>query len=172
MTVETQGTQPVVPAERPRGLYTARVDAKGRLKLPSAYQKYLDALQQKSFFVTTLDETTVYIFTLDEWKKKEELLENPSTGDEVELFEMLRFTANDYGADAVIDGEGRMLMPQRLREEFKIQDAPVWLQCDRDSIKVLNEEQYRAMQRKVNKPTLATAVSAMKLKENQAKATS
>ena len=167
MTVEAQGAQPVVPAERPRGLYTARVDAKGRLKLPSAFQKYLESLQQKNFFITTTNETTLYIFPLDEWKKKEAYLDNPSTEEEVELFESLRFTADKFGADAVIDGEGRMLVPQLLREQFKIQDAPVWLQCGKDSIEVLNEDEFRARERKADPAKLAKANIALKLKERK-----
>ena len=114
-----------------------------------------------------MDETTVYIFPLDEWKKKEDYLENPSTEEEVELFGVLRFTADKYGADAVIDGEGRMLLPQMLRESFKIHDAQIWLQCDKDSIKILNEDQYRAMERKVDKVTLSKAVTKLKLKEHK-----
>ena len=168
MTVETQGAQqPVAPAERPRGLYTARVDSKGRLKLPSAFQKFLEALQQKNFFITTTDETTVYIFPLDEWKKKEAHLENPSNEEEVELFDSLRFTADKFGADAIIDAEGRMLLPQPLREHFKIQDAQVWLQCRPDSIELLNEDEYRARERAADKAKLAKANIALKLKERK-----
>lgn len=167
MTVDTQGSEPVAPAERPRGIYTARVDAKGRLKLPSAFQKFLEALQQKSFFVTTTDETTVYIYPLTEWKKKEALLEDPADAEEVELFDSLRFTADKFGADAVIDGEGRMLLPQPLREHFKIQDAQVWLQCRPDSIELLNEDEYRARERSADKAKLAKANVALKLKERK-----
>ena len=167
MTVESQGSEPIAPAERPRGIYTARVDAKGRLKLPSAFQKFLEALQQKNFFITTTDETTVYIYPLTEWKKKEALLENPSDAEEVELFDSLRFTADKFGADAVVDGEGRMLLPQLLREHFKIQDAPVWLQCRPDSIELLNEDEYRARERAASKDKLAKANIALKLKEKK-----
>lgn len=167
MSVEPQDTLPVVPAERPRGIYTARVDSKGRLKLPSAFQKFLEALQQKNFFITTTDETTVYIFPLNEWKKKEALLENPADADEVELFDSLRFTADKFGADAVVDGEGRMLLPQLLREHFKIQDAQVWLQCRTDSIEVLNEDEYRARERAADKAKLLRANTALKLKERK-----
>lgn len=167
MAVDSQGSEAVVPAERPRGLYTARVDAKGRLKLPSAFQKFLEALQQKNFFITTTDETTVYIYPLSEWKKKEAFLENPVDAEEVELFDSLRFTADKFGADAVMDGEGRMLLPQPLREHFKIQDAQVWLQCRPDSIEVLNEDEYRARERSADKAKLARANIALKLKERK-----
>ena len=167
MSVDLQTTLPVPVAERPRGLYPARVDAKGRLKLPSAFQKFIEALQQKNFFITTIDETTVYIFPLNEWKKKEAHLENPVNEDEVDLFNSLLFTADKYGADAVIDSEGRMLLPQLLRERFKIQDAQVWLQCRPDSIELLNEDEFHARERKADPAKLARANVALKLKERK-----
>jgi len=159
--------EPVAPAERPRGIYTARVDNKGRLKLPSAFQKFLESLQAKNFFITTTNETTVYIYPLSEWKRKEALLENPADEEEVELFDSLRFTADKYGADAVIDGEGRMLLPQPLREHFKMQDAQVWLQCSSSFIEVLNEDEYRARERSADKAKLAKANTLLKLKERK-----
>lgn len=167
MAVEPLGTEPVVPAERPRGLYGARVDNKGRLKLPSAFQRFLESLQQKSYFITTTNETTVYIYPLDEWKKKEAQLESGSTPEEIEMFDAVRFVADKYGADAAIDGEGRMLLPQVLREHFKMQDAQVWLQCRQAFIEVLNEDEFRARERGADKAKLAKANTLLTLKERK-----
>jgi MraZ protein len=160
---EIQGSEPVVPAERPRGFYTARVDAKGRLKLPSAFQKYLASLKEENYFITTTNETTVYIYPLSEWKKNEAILDNPGNADHVEMFEAVRFVVDKYGADAAIDGEGRMLIPQLLREAFKIQDAQVYLQCGDRVIEVLNEEEYKARERAADKAKLARAKTELKL---------
>jgi MraZ protein len=163
VTVESQGSEPVVPAERPRGMYAARVDAKGRLKLPSAFQKYLASLKEESYFITTTNETTVYIYPLSEWKKNEALLANPGTEEQVDLFDAVRFVADKYGADAAIDGEGRMLVPQLLREAFKIQDAQVYLQCGDRVVEVMNEEEYKARERAADKAKLAKAKTQLKL---------
>ena len=83
------------------------------------------------------------------------------------LYDSLRFTADKYGADAVIDGEGRMLLPQPLREHFKMQDAQVWLQCGSSFIEVLNEDEYRARERSADKAKLAKANVLLKLKERK-----
>ena len=164
MADETTAVVSVDPVERPRGIYTARVDAKGRLKLPSAFQKFLASLKEENFFITTTNETTVYIYPLSEWKKFEARLDSPENEEQVDMFQAVRFVADKYGADAAIDGEGRMLLPQPLRGEFKMQDAQVYLQCGRNVIEVLNEEEYRARERAADKVKLAKANTLLALK--------
>jgi MraZ protein len=161
---ETQGIAPIVPGERPRGIYAARVDTKGRLKLPSAFQKYLSSLKEEHYFITTTNETTVYIYPLSEWKKVEALLDHPDSEEQVDMFKAVRFVADKYGADAVMDGEGRMLLPQQLRAEFKMQESQVYLQCGRNVIEVMNEEEYRARERAADKAKLAKANTLLALK--------
>ena len=41
--------------EPPNGMYPARVDDKGRLKLPVGFQEYISGLPEKKLFVTSLD---------------------------------------------------------------------------------------------------------------------
>jgi len=163
LSIESPVSEPVVPGERPRGIYDARVDAKGRLKLPSAFQKYLASLGDEQYFITTTNETTVYIYPLSEWKKNEAVLDNPGNEEQVDLFAAVKFVADKYGADATMDGEGRMLVPQKLREAFKIQDAPVHLQCGDRVVEVLNEEEYNARERASDKAKLAKAKTQLKL---------
>ena len=150
--------------EKPRGHYKATVDSKGRLKLPSAYQKFLASLNEKSFYVTTTNEKTVYIYPLSEWKKVEEWLAKPANESQVKPFKALRFVTGKYGADAVIDGEGRMTMPQMMRELFKIVGSDVHLAYDKNYIEVFSEEEYKAMERlNSDKQLLDQANSALEL---------
>ena len=164
MAEEVAAIVSVDPAERPRGIYTARVDAKGRLKLPSAFQKFLASLKEDHYFITTTNETTVYIYPLSEWKKFEASLDQPENEEQVDMFAAVRFVADKYGADAVIDGEGRMLLPQPVRAEFKMHDAQVYVQCGRNRIEVLNEDEYRARERAADKVKLAKANTLLALK--------
>ena len=41
------------PLEPPRGIYPARLDDKGRLKLPVQFQQYLAAFPEKKLFVAS-----------------------------------------------------------------------------------------------------------------------
>ena len=58
--VETVSLGPVV--ESPRGIYPARVDEKGRLKLPADFQRFLQESGATKVFITSFDELTVSIF--------------------------------------------------------------------------------------------------------------
>lgn len=120
-------------------------------------------MNDESYFITTTNETTVYIYPLTEWKKNELLLDKPANPDQVELFEAVRFIADKYGADAAIDGEGRMLIPQLLRETFKIHDAQVHLQCGDRVVEILNDEEFKARERAADKAKLARAKTELKL---------
>ena len=164
LTVDSPSSEPLAAVEKPRGHYKATVDNKGRLKLPSAFQKYLALLSEKSFFVTTTNETTVYVYPLSEWKKVEEHLDNPQNDEQVELFDHVRFVSGKFGGDAVIDGEGRMTLPQPLREAFKMVGSDVYLQCGKGMIEVIGEEEYKAMDRAYSdKQKLAKANTLLRL---------
>ena len=158
---ETSG--PVAAVEYPRGLFTARVDVKGRVKLPVAFQKYFEAVGVKNFYITTKDERLVYICPLELWKEKERILDNPGREDLVEVYETVRFVVNKYGGDATLDGEGRVTLSQELRKHFELVDAPVWLQYSKGEILMYNEAEYKARETDV-KAKLAEAKPSLVLK--------
>jgi len=45
-------------------MYPARVDDKGRLKLPVGFQQYFAGLQEKKLFVTSLDRRIGQIYSI------------------------------------------------------------------------------------------------------------
>lgn len=161
MIVETQDSP--VRAERPRKLTDVTVDVKGRLKLPSNFQDFFRTSETKDFFITTTDKKSVYIFPLEQWKKWEERMTRPVNADEVELFEVLSFISKKFGDDASVDKDGRLLLPKMLRDHFKMNDTKVWLECKDDSIRVLNEEQYLALELAADEDKLKRANALMKL---------
>ena len=57
--------------EAPRGFFTARVDEKGRLKLPAEITEYLAALGEQQVFVTTVNGTTARIYPISVWRRNE-----------------------------------------------------------------------------------------------------
>ena len=48
--------------EHPRGIYPARVDDKGRIKLPADFHRYLTEIGATRVFVTSFDELTIALF--------------------------------------------------------------------------------------------------------------
>ena len=152
------------PLEHPRGIYTARVDAKGRLKLPAAFVKYLSSHKHKDFFVTSTNKRSFYIYTLPQWKRVEEVIDNPDNPEEYKMFKATRHTAGKYGADATVDSEGRMLIPQLLREDLQVHDKPVWLEYVKGSIEVYGEDVYQERERESDLMTLAKSDEALALK--------
>jgi MraZ protein len=133
----------------PLGIYPARVDEKGRLKLPTDFQEYLKAIfareaSQRSVFITSLDLRTVRIYPLYLWKSNENLLEqeieDPDTAAD------LAFLAKDLGGSSELDSQGRVLVPAELRQLLNLESKPVYLECYKGRISVLTEEVYRAQQ--------------------------
>ena len=54
-----------------RGNHPAKVDEKGRLKMPSAFKQLVDATSVTQFYVTSTDGKSAEIWPLPEWEKRE-----------------------------------------------------------------------------------------------------
>ena len=131
--------------EPPRGSFQARVDEKGRLKLPAVFLQYLSDLGEPKVFITSLDTITGRVYPISVWKDNEALFE--STAEEPEAAADVAWVANHFGADSDIDGQGRVLMPTDLRRHLKIENESVWLDCYKGRINVYSTAEYE--QRKV-----------------------
>jgi len=97
-----------------RGNYAAKIDDKGRLKIPNAFRGLVEGKHGKEVFVTSLTGEYVRIYPMPVWLALEERLARaPST-----LPARNRFLdrVNYYGQAAEIDTQGRVLIHQRLRE--------------------------------------------------------
>ena len=60
------------PVEPPRGMYAARVDDKGRVKMPVDFQRYFEELAEGKFFITSLDRRIGQVYPLSVWRQNEE----------------------------------------------------------------------------------------------------
>jgi MraZ protein len=136
--VEDAFKTPVV--DPPRGIYPARVDDKGRLKLPAVFHQYLARWGEPRVFVTSLDTRMARIYPIALWRDNEALFEQYS--DDPDGASDIAFVANDLGADAEIDGQGRVLMPQEMRRLLGIENQPVWLDCYKGRINVYSKAVY------------------------------
>lgn len=97
-----------------RGSYTARVDEKGRMKIPAAFLQVLREKYSGNFFVTSHNGQFVRIYPLEEWNVVEErLAQVSSTSRAKKKFLNL---VNYYGQVVSLDKQGRLLIPVLLRD--------------------------------------------------------
>ena len=76
---ETNG-QKAIRAEPPLGIFEAKCDEKGRLKLPVRFATYLKALGVHRVFITTLDLAIAGIYTETVWESNQNLFDNAAGG--------------------------------------------------------------------------------------------
>jgi len=97
-----------------RGNYAAKIDDKGRLKIPNAFRALIDKAHGNELFVTSLTGESVRIYPMPVWLALEERLARaPSTHPSRNRF---LDRVNYYGQPAEIDAQGRVVIHQRLRE--------------------------------------------------------
>lgn len=125
----------------PRGFFSARVDEKGRLKLPAAMAQYLAALGEQRVFITTLDRSAARIYPISVWQETEKMLEE--AGEDVDARDDVAMVAYHFGADSDIDPQGRVLVPTELRRELKFENEQVHLRCFKQRIEVIGDESYQ-----------------------------
>ena len=97
-----------------RGNAPARIDDKGRLKVPTSFRALLEGKYGRELFLTSLTGENVRIYPMPVWLETEQkLAEMPSTHPS-----RIRFLdrANYYGQIAELDAQGRVIIPVRLRE--------------------------------------------------------
>ena len=120
-----------------RGNHLAKVDEKGRLKLPSAFKQLVDAAHVTQFYVTSTDGKSAEIWPLPEWEKREEQLADASTMDDA-VKKYLNMTSY-YGQQVEMDSQARLLLPQILRSSAAL-DAEVTVFGMRTYLEVHNRE--------------------------------
>ena len=122
-----------------RGNHQAKVDEKGRLKLPSAFKQLMDAAHVTQFYVTSTDGKSAEIWPLPEWEKREAQLADSSTLDDA-VRKYLNLTSY-YGQQVEMDNQARLLLPQILRGSARL-DAEVTVFGMRTYLEVHNREAF------------------------------
>jgi MraZ protein len=145
----------------PRGLYPARVDDKGRLKLPAAFKTFLDERGEKDVFVTSFDGRIARIYTPAVWAETEAFLTRD--GDDFEVREQMYYDAMRFGADSRLDDQGRILINTELRREMGVENQPIKLMFYRGVIQFWSEATD------AEKQAAAGQVSAAERKEQEKK---
>jgi MraZ protein len=101
-----------------RGNHPTRVDEKGRLKVPAEYKRVVDEKYGTQFYITSLDGTVAQIYPFEEWERIEQKLAGLSTFNPTKKKFLER--VNYWGQQVEMDGQGRLLIPQLLRDAAQI----------------------------------------------------
>ena len=101
-----------------RGNHPTRVDEKGRLKVPAEFKRVIDEKYGTQFYITSLDGKVAQVYPFEEWERIEQKLESLSTYNPTKKKFLNR--VNYYGQVVEMDGQGRLLIPQILRESAQI----------------------------------------------------
>jgi MraZ protein len=96
-----------------RGNIPAKVDEKGRLKIPAAFLEELKGFGDQ-FYVTSETGETARIYPMKIWEEIEAKLSRLSSHNRTK--EKFLTWTNYYGQAVEIDGQGRILIPPVLRE--------------------------------------------------------
>ena len=123
-----------------RGNHPTRVDEKGRLKVPAEFKRVIDEKYNAQFYITSLDGKVAQLYPFEEWERIEQKLAALSTYNPTKK----RFLArvNYWGQTVEMDGQGRLLMPQLLRDSAQIK-GEVAVTGNLTYLEVRNLEAYR-----------------------------
>jgi MraZ protein len=100
-----------------RGNCPAKVDEKGRLKIPAVF---LEGLKEfgTQFYITSITGEDARIYPLSVWSEIEDRLAAMPSQHEGKRKFLLR--TSYYGQQVEVDGQGRLLLPGVLRESAQL----------------------------------------------------
>lgn len=122
-----------------RGNAFARLDPKGRLKVPASFRRILIETYGCQLFVTSLTGASVRVYPLAVFAKIEKKLTNSSAM--APLVARLRTAVNYYGQEVEMDGQGRVLVSPLLRDRAELHEELVVL-GQGDYLEVSNRRKF------------------------------
>ena len=97
-----------------RGNHPARIDDKGRIKIPNGFRTLVESNYGPDLFVTSVTGEQVLLYPMSVWLEIErKLAAVPSTNPSKARF---LDRVNFFGQAVTMDKQGRVVLPQMLRE--------------------------------------------------------
>jgi transcriptional regulator MraZ len=124
-----------------RGNAPAKIDDRGRLKMPSAFRAVIQQEHGRELFVTSLTGDSVRIYPMPVWLELEgRLAQMPSTHpSRMKFLDRVNF----YGQVAELDPQGRVLIHPRLRDSAQM-TGEVDVLGQQSFVEVWNHERFLA----------------------------
>ena len=132
-----------------RGTSSINLDAKGRLAVPTRYRSELQESCENQMVITVaVNERCVglrgclWLYPLHEWEKLEEkIVDLPSTN--IAAGKLRRFLIGNAN-ECEMDGQGRLLLPEKLRQLAKLEKHVV-LSGQLNKFEIWNEDVWNAI---------------------------
>jgi MraZ protein len=123
-----------------RGRHPATVDEKGRMKVPAAF---LEKLRRggNRFYITSETGDHAWVFPLKAWEEIEKRVAKLSTHNRARQKFLDR--TSYYGQEVELDAQGRLLLPQTLRELANLMEGEVAVLGNLTYLKVWNDALFR-----------------------------
>ncbi len=122
-----------------RGSFPARIDDKGRLKVPTVFRGVIQDQQGPDVFVTSVTGECVRIYPIQVWLEIEQKLSRIPANHPSRLKFLDR--VNYYGQTGELDAQGRVVIPAHLRDSASIVgDVRVFGRID--YLEVWNDERF------------------------------
>ena len=118
----------------------AKIDEKGRLKVPATFRKIIEERYGPDCFITSTDGDRALVYPLSVWFEFQSRLAKVPTTSQAK--NKLLERVNYFGQVASIDAQGRVLVPAVLRDVAGISDDVVVL-GSQDHLIVWNEERMK-----------------------------
>ena len=101
-----------------RGSSPAKIDTKGRLKVPTEFRRILEERHGPEVFITSVLGRSASLYPLEAWERIEQKLADvPSSNRSKQRF---LERVNHFGQQLRLDAQGRVVIPQILRDHAEI----------------------------------------------------
>ena len=101
-----------------RGSAAAKIDSKGRLKVPTEFRRLLDERYGHEVFITSVLGHSALLYPLPVWEEIETRLAAVPSSDRVKQRYLER--VNYFGQQHRLDAQGRVLIPALLRDRAEM----------------------------------------------------
>jgi MraZ protein len=123
--LDLQSQITVLAVEMPRSMSRARIDDKGRIKLPAGFLHFFDALPERKVFVTSVDGRIAEIYPISTWREMERFF---ASNQKLAAARRASFTAARLGSECDVDNQGRVTVNSELRAELGLDNQELHVQ--------------------------------------------
>ena len=120
------------------------------MKVPAEFKRVIDEKYGTQFYITSLDGKVAQIYPFEEWERIEQKLAGLSTFNPTKKKFLAR--VNYWGQQVEMDGQGRLLIPQLLRENAAIKGEVAVL----GNLTYLEVRNMEALQREIETESFTT----------------
>lgn len=124
-----------------RGSAPAKIDEKGRLKMPTQFRRHLEERYGRDLFITSVVGDSALVYPLPVWEEHETRLASLPSVDRIKRRYLERVSY--FGQQLKLDAQGRVVIPQLLREHADIYGEVV-ITARLDHLEVWNQKRLLA----------------------------